>query len=83
MLDNTPNQSSKFSTKSWLEVNDDLRGTYSADSQIKFKTSMQSLSLCYYSDTYTLVERTITVTITAAADANLDNRNKEVTFKML
>ena len=83
MLDNTPNQPPKFSTKSWVEVNDDLRGTYSADSQIKFKTSMQSLSLCYYSDTYTLIERTITVTITAAADANLVNRNKEVIFKML
>ena len=56
LLDNTPNQPSKFSTKSWVEVNGSLRGTYSANSQIKFKTPMQSSSLCYYSDTYTLLK---------------------------
>ena len=27
-LDNTPNQPSKFRTKSWFEINDDARQTY-------------------------------------------------------
>ena len=34
LLDNTPNQSSKFRTKSWDEINDDSCGTYNTDSQI-------------------------------------------------
>ena len=28
LLDNTPNQSSKFRTKDWVEINNDSRGTY-------------------------------------------------------
>ena len=28
LLDNTPNQPSKFRTKSWVEINDDARGTF-------------------------------------------------------
>ena len=39
LLDNTPNQPTKFRTKYWVEVNDDTRGTYNTDSQIKFKNS--------------------------------------------
>ena len=27
MLDNTPNHSSKFKTRNWVEINDDSRGT--------------------------------------------------------
>ena len=37
LLDNTPNQPSKFRTKSWVEINDNARGTYNTNSQIKFK----------------------------------------------
>ena len=40
LLENTPNQPSKFRTKNWVEVNDESRGTYSVNSQIKFKTLM-------------------------------------------
>ena len=40
LLDNTPNQQSKFRTKIWVEINDDSRGTYYTISQIKFKSSM-------------------------------------------
>ena len=40
LLDNTPNQQIKFTTKNWVEINDDARGTYNKDSRIKFKTSM-------------------------------------------
>ena len=42
LLDNTPNQLSKFMTKNWVEINDDARGTYNKNSQIKFKTSILS-----------------------------------------
>ena len=38
LLDKTPNQPSKSRIKTWVEINDDLRGTYSAAGQIKFKT---------------------------------------------
>ena len=34
-LDNTPNQTSKFRIKNWVEVNNDSRGTYDTNSQIK------------------------------------------------
>ena len=39
LLDNTPNQPSKFKTKTWVETNDDLCETRNTNSQIKFKTS--------------------------------------------
>ena len=69
MLDNTPNQPTKFRTKSWVETNDDLRATYNTNSQIKFKTSMLKSSLCDYNDVYILVSRTITVTGNGDNDA--------------
>ena len=34
LLDNTSNHPSKFKTKNWVEVNDDLRRTYSTESRI-------------------------------------------------
>ena len=40
LLDNTPNQSTKFRTKNWVKINDDLQGMHNTNSQIKFKTSM-------------------------------------------
>ena len=52
LLDNTTNQPSKFRTKNWVEINDDSRGTYNTNSQIKFKTSRLNSSLCDYSDEY-------------------------------
>ena len=41
LLDNTSNHLSKFRTKNWVEINDDVRGVYSPNKQIRFKTSMQ------------------------------------------
>ena len=52
LLDNTPNQPTKFRTKNWVEINDDARVTYNTNSKIKFKTSMLKSSLCDYSDAY-------------------------------
>ena len=45
LLDNTPNQPSKFRTKNWGEITDDWLGTYNTNSQIKFKIKMLKLSL--------------------------------------
>ena len=54
-LDDAPsNQPSKFKTKNWVEINDESRGTYNVNSQIKFKTTMLKSSLCDYSDSYIL-----------------------------
>ena len=61
LLDNTPNQSSKFRGKNWVEINDGARGKYNANNQIKFKTSMLKSSLCDYSDAYILVSGIITI----------------------
>ena len=46
LLDNTSNQPSKFRTKNWVEINDDSRGTYNTNNQIKFKTAMLKSTLC-------------------------------------
>ena len=62
LLDNTPNQPTKFRTKNWVEINDNSRGTYNTNSPIKFKTSMSRSSLCDYSDAYILASGTITIT---------------------
>ena len=80
MLENTPNQPSKFRTKSWVEVNDESRGTYNVNSQIKFKNSTLRSSLCDYSDAYVLVSVTITVPNTAAPGSAANNR-KNITIK--
>ena len=82
MLDNTPNKLTKFRTKNWVEINNDLRGTYNSNSQIKSKTSMLRSSLCDYSDAYILVNGTIKIT-GAGDDAvarQANERNKEVIF---
>ena len=80
LIDNTSNQPSKFRTRNWVEINDESRGAYNVNSQIKFKTTMLKSSLCDYSDAYILVKGTISVNNTAAADANA-NIYKKATFK--
>ena len=79
--DNTLNQSSKFRTRNWIEINDESRGAYNVNSQIKFKTTMFKSSLCDYSDAYILVKGTISVNNTAAQGAAANNTNKKVIFK--
>ena len=32
LLDDTPNQPSKFRTENWFEINDDARGTHNTNS---------------------------------------------------
>ena len=81
LIDDASNQPSKFRTKNWVEINDDSRGTYNVNSQIKFKTTMLKSSLCDYSDVYILFKGTIIVNNTAAADSDANNTSKKVIFK--
>ena len=81
LLNDETNQSYKFRTRNSVEINDEARGTYSPNKQIKFKTSMLRSSLCDYSDAYILVKGNITVNNTAADGAAANNTNKKVIFK--
>ena len=81
VLDIALNKPSKFRTRNWVEINDDISGAYSSDKQIRFKTAMLRSSLCYYSDAYILVRGNISVNNTAATAAAANNTNKKVSFK--
>ena len=50
LLENKPNQPTKFRTKKGFEINDDTRETFNKDSQIKFRNILLKLSLSDYSD---------------------------------
>ena len=82
LIDDASNQPSKFRTKNWVEINDESRGTYNVNSQIKLKTTMLKSSLCDYSDAYIFKGR---ITIAAAGDdaaaRQADERDKGVAFK--
>ena len=66
LLNDSPNQPSKFRTRNWVEIYDESRVSYGDDNinndnnnnnedddknnNIKFKTSMKRSSLCDYND---------------------------------
>ena len=79
--DDASYQPSKFRTRNWIEINDESRGAYNVNSQIKFKTTILKSSLCDYSDAYIFVKGTITVNNIAAQGAAANNTNKKVIFK--
>ena len=83
LLGDSSNKTPKFRTKNWVEINDDSRGKYNDDKQIKFKTTMLKPSLCDYSDAYILFKGKITITGAGAnaADRQADERDKGVAFK--
>ena len=81
MLDSTSNKPSKFRTRNWVEINDDIRGAYSPNKQIRFKTTMPRSSLCDYSDAYILFKGNISVNNTVVSAVDPNNRNKKVIFK--
>ena len=74
---------SKFKTKNWVEINDESRGTYDVNSQIKFKTTMLKSSLYDYSDAYIHVKGKITITGEGDNEAarHADESNKGVALK--
>ena len=79
LLDNTPNQPSKFRSKYSVEINDASCGTYNTNSQTKFKTSLLKSSLCDYSYVYVLIKGTISVANTkpAVEPADMNSGNGE------
>ena len=79
MIYDALNQPSRFRTKNWVEINDESRGTYNVNSQLKFKTTMLKSSSCDYSDACILVKGKIT--ITGAGDDAAVERDKIVAFK--
>ena len=81
LLNDESNKPSKFRTRNWVEINDDIRGAYSPNKQIRFKTAMLRSSLCDYSDAYILLKGNMAVNNTAADGAAANNNNKKVIFK--
>ena len=69
LLKDASNKPSKFRTRNWVEINDDIRGAYSPNKQITFKAAMPRSSLCDYSDAYILIKGYISVNNTAGAAA--------------
>ena len=81
LIDDASNQPSNFRTRNWVEINDESRGVYNVNSQIKFKNTMLKSSLCDYSDAYILVKGTICGNNTATVGADANNTNRKVIFK--
>ena len=81
LLNDESNKPSKFRTRNWVEINDDIRGAYSPNKQIRFKTAMLRSSLYDYSDAYILVKGNISVNNTAGAGAAANNTDKKVLLK--
>ena len=77
LLGNTSNQSCRFRTKDWVGINDDSRGTYNRNGQIKFENSMLKSSLCDYSDPYILVKGRLTIT-GAGTDTDARKADKKI-----
>ena len=77
LLNTESNQPSKFRTRNWVEINDDIRSAHSFDKQIRFKTAMLRSSLCEYSDAYILAKGNITVNNTAAEGVVANNAAKK------
>ena len=75
LLDTTSDNVPRFITKKWIEVHDQsgsAEDRQKPSKQIRFKTSMLRSDLCDFSDTYTVVKETITVT-----DPNNDAYDKK------
>ena len=81
MLNDATNKPSKFRTRNWVEINDDIKGAYSPNKQIRFKTSMLRSSLCDYGNACILAKGNISVNNTAAEGAAANNASKKVIFK--
>ena len=73
----------------WIEINDESRGTYNVNSQIKFKTTLLKSSLCDYGDAYIIVKGKITITgvllvllgstaVASAVDAGIHKKNLRI-----
>ena len=67
LLNHASNKPSNLRTRNWVKINDDIRGAFTPNKKIRFKTAMLRSSLCDYSDAYILVKGNITINNTAVA----------------
>ena len=74
LLDDSPNKTFKFRTRNWVEINDESRGKYNDEKEIRFKKAMLKSSLCDYSNEYILVKGKITTT---GAEADTASRQAD------
>ena len=81
LLDSASNTPCKFRTRTRVEINDEIRGAYSLNKQIRFKTAMLRSSLCYYSNAYILLKGNISANNNAAEGVDANNFGKKVIFK--
>ena len=81
LLNDESNKPSKFRTRNWVEINDDKRGAYSPNKQIRFKKAMLRSSLCDYSDAQILVKGNISVNNNTSAGATAKNIGKKLILK--
>ena len=79
LFDNQPNQPTKFRTKNRVQLNDESRGLYNKDNQIRFETSVLRSGLCDYGNANILVKGAIKAAKeTTAAPSTV---NKMIIFK--
>ena len=79
LLGTTPNEMSRFITKKWVEVHDQLgeaNDRYKPNKPVRFKTSMLRSHLGDFSDTYIVLKGKITVT-----NQNNGAYDKKLAFK--
>ena len=74
---------SKIKTKNWVEINDESRGTYNVNSQIKFKTTMLNLAYVIIVMHISLLKEKIIIAGAGddAAASQANERDKGVAFK--
>ena len=72
LIDNMPDQPSKFTTKNWAKINDESKKSYDTGIDIKFKTAVLRSSLCGYDVAYILFKGIITITGEGDNDAAND-----------
>ena len=75
------NKPFKLRARNWIKINDDRRGAYSPNKQIRFKTAMLRSSLCDYRDAYIPVKGNMSVNNTATEVAPANKAAKKVIFK--
>ena len=63
LIDETSNQPSKFRTTNWVEINDESRGAYNVNSQIKFKTTMLKFNVITVMHIFLLRELLVLLTL--------------------
>ena len=62
LFNSSDNENSNSATKKWCVINDESKGNYSHENEIKFLTRSLESSLCDYSDAYILITGNINVT---------------------